>query len=180
MKEKDVFVIPTLSVHVGLLKILNDADFWENGLLNAVVSQNVVSAYQDTSTFDAGTLRWLVRQKNGQENILLNVKKMADRGVKIMAGTDAGNIGTFHGFSVHTELTLLVEAGLSPWQALAAATTTAGLFLEKPFGVRKGDFANLLVLSASPLEPISNTQKIEMVIQHGRIVDRKNLIKGIL
>ena len=93
-----------------------------------------------------------------------------------MTGTDAGNLGTFQGYSVHTELALLVEAGLSPWQALAASATVPGEFWGKSFGVQPGDEANLVVLSASPIEDIRNTEKIEMVIHHGKVVDREKLI----
>jgi len=100
---------------------------------------------------------------------------MADAGVTILAGSDAANWGTIHGYSLHRELLNLVEAGLSPWQALAASTTDAGAFLGRSFGVQPGDEANLVVLSASPIEDIRNTQQISMVIQHGRVIDRDTL-----
>ena len=66
---------------------------------------------------------------------------------------------------------LLVEAGLSPWQALEAATTLPGEFLGLSYGVTPGSIANLVVLSDSPIENIDNTQKIKMVIQHGNLVN---------
>jgi imidazolonepropionase-like amidohydrolase len=83
---------------------------------------------------------------------------------------DLGNPGVIHGYFVHRELVRLQEAGLSTWDALAASTTTAGKFLNRKFGVQPGDEANLLVLAASPLENIANTQAIELVIQRGRVV----------
>lgn len=57
------------------------------------------------------------------------MKAMADAGVRILAGTDSGSVGTLQGYSLHRELIHLVAAGLSPWQALAAATTDAAAFL---------------------------------------------------
>lgn len=83
---------------------------------------------------------------------------------------------TFRTHSLHRELIIMVEAGLSPWQALASATTEAGAFLGRDFGVNAGDDANLVVLDASPIADIRNTQAIAMVIHHGAIVDREALL----
>ncbi len=69
-----------------------------------------------------------------------------------------------------------MEAGLTTWQALAAATTEAGRFLGRSYGVRAGDEANLVVLEASPVADIRNTQRIAQVIHHGVIVDREGLL----
>lgn len=91
----------------------------------------------------------------------------------MLVGTDAGNPGTFQGYSVHRELIRLVQAGLSPWEALAAATTDAGVFLERKFGVQAGDAANLVVLEASPIDDIANTQRIAIVVARGKVVYRQ-------
>lgn len=88
-----------------------------------------------------------------------------------MAGTDAGNPGVIQGFTMHRELEVYVEAGLTPWQALASATVTPGVFLGARYGMRSGALANLAVLSASPVEDIRNTQKIEMVFVRGKAVE---------
>jgi imidazolonepropionase-like amidohydrolase len=104
---------------------------------------------------------------------------MADAGVTILTGTDWGNWGTIQGFSLHRELVLLVDAGLSSWQALAASTTLTGEFLGKSFGVMPGDEANLVVLDASPIQDIRNTQQIAMVIHHGKVVDRARLLADV-
>jgi imidazolonepropionase-like amidohydrolase len=101
---------------------------------------------------------------------------LADAGVTILAGTDSGLPGTIQGYSLHRELIKLVEAGLSPWQALAAGTTKAGTFLGQSYGVTPGSVANLVVLAASPIEDIRNTQRIAHVIHRGSIVDRQALI----
>jgi imidazolonepropionase-like amidohydrolase len=85
-------------------------------------------------------------------------------------------VGTLQGYSVHRELIRLVDAGLSPWQALAAATTDAGAFLGQAYGVKAGGEANLVVLDASPIENIGNTQAIAYVIHHGAIVDREKIL----
>jgi imidazolonepropionase-like amidohydrolase len=72
----------------------------------------------------------------------------------------------------------LVHAGLTPMDALRSATIDPARFLgmDKDLGsVEKGKLADLVLLSADPLEDIANTQKIETVIIHGRLLDRKAL-----
>lgn len=108
------------------------------------------------------------------------VRYLADRGVKIMAGTDTPIYLLTPGFSLHKELEFLVNAGLSERQALAAATTVpAGYFnLEGELGLVKEDYlADLVILDANPLENISNTQKINGVFRNGKYYDRKALDK---
>ena len=106
------------------------------------------------------------------------VGDMEKSGVGILAGTDSQNPYTFYGFSLHDELGLLVQAGLSPMRALQAATLNPALFFgqEKEFGtVEQGKIADLVLLSANPLEAIDNTKKIEAVIYGGKLYERAAL-----
>ena len=99
-------------------------------------------------------------------------------GVKIVLGTDAGDTYVFPGSGAHDELGELVKAGLSPAEALAAATVRAAEFLglEDEYGtVESGKRADLLLLGANPLEDIAHTREIEMVIFDGRPLDRAAL-----
>jgi imidazolonepropionase-like amidohydrolase len=101
-------------------------------------------------------------------------------GVRLLAGTDTAswNRGTFPGFSLHDELALLVEAGLTPMQALQAATLNPARFLgkEQEFGtVLPGRRGDLVLLDADPLQDIHNTRKIHAVMLGGRLLDRRTL-----
>ena len=96
----------------------------------------------------------------------------------ILTGTDSGNWGTFQGWSMHRELHHLVAAGLTPYEALAAASTRAAAFLGRQYGPSPGAEANFVVLDASPLEDIGNTRSIVRLIQRGRVVDREGLLGG--
>lgn len=101
-------------------------------------------------------------------------------GVKIMAGTDTGDTMVFPGFSLHDELALLVEAGLSPMDALRAATTTPAEYLRRRAdfgGLSKGKLADIVLLDADPVAAIGNTRRIAFVIQNGRVSDRAALDK---
>jgi len=106
------------------------------------------------------------------------VGMMRRAGVEFLAGTDVLNPYCFPGFSLHEELGLLVEAGLTPMEALQSATLNPARFLgkEQEFGtVEEGKMADLVLLDANPLEAISNTQKIHAVVVNGRLLDRAAL-----
>jgi len=93
-------------------------------------------------------------------------------GVEFLAGSDVGNPYLFLGFSLHDELVLLVQAGLTPMEALQAATSNAARFLgtEKDLGtIEKDKIADFVLLEANPLEDIRNTQKISAVVFGGRL-----------
>ena len=110
------------------------------------------------------------------------VGKMNTAGIPIMAGTDTTAPFVFPGSSLHEELALLVQAGLTPMQALRAATKLPAEFLGKQQTqgtIEQGKFADLLLLDADPLEDIHNTQKIRAVILRGKLLDR-NFLDEIL
>jgi imidazolonepropionase-like amidohydrolase len=106
------------------------------------------------------------------------VGKMNAAGVDIMAGTDTTAPYVFPGSSLHEELALLVQAGLTPMQALQTATIRPAEFLgklETQGTIQQGKIADLLLLDASPLEDIHNTEKIRAVILRGKLLDRNVL-----
>ena len=108
------------------------------------------------------------------------VGAMQKAGVPILAGTDTGNPFCFPGFSLHEELALLVIAGLTPVDALRAATLNPAKFfgLDQTLGtIERGKIADLVLLDANPLLDIRNTQRINAVVSNGRLFDRKALDK---
>jgi imidazolonepropionase-like amidohydrolase len=105
---------------------------------------------------------------------------MRRAGVEFLAGTDVLNPYCFPGFSLHDELTLLVEAGLTPMEALQAATLNPARYLgkEKDLGtVEKGKLADLVLLDANPLEDINNSRKIDAVVFGGKLLLKAELQK---
>ncbi len=108
-----------------------------------------------------------------------NLKAMHDGGAIVAAGTDAGNIGTLHGPSIHRELRLMVEAGLSLREALIAATRNAArVFAREPeFGtLESGKLADLLILNANPLDDIANLERIDRVVKGGEVLDPREFL----
>jgi imidazolonepropionase-like amidohydrolase/glyoxylase-like metal-dependent hydrolase (beta-lactamase superfamily II) len=99
------------------------------------------------------------------------VRAIADSGGRIMAGSDAPEFFHSYGWTLHRELQSLVAAGLTPYEALVAATRTPAQFLGAAVEwgtIVKGKRADLVLLSANPLADISNTTRIEGVAVGGR------------
>jgi imidazolonepropionase-like amidohydrolase len=99
------------------------------------------------------------------------VKALHNAGARLLAGTDFAGFFLVPGYSLHEELRELVAAGLTPYEALRAATADAAEFLNRAndFGtVGQGKRADLLLLSANPLEDVRNAARIEGVMVRGR------------
>jgi imidazolonepropionase-like amidohydrolase len=97
---------------------------------------------------------------------------------EILAGTDTGDPYVIPGAALHDELEQLVEAGLTPREALEAATLAPARFFEteKEMGaIEKGKLADMVLLDANPLEDIRNVRKVQGVFTHGRYYARKDL-----
>jgi hypothetical protein len=105
------------------------------------------------------------------------VGMFAARGGTVLAGTDSFFLNVYPG-DVHRELELLVQCGLTPAQALAAATRNPAEWLraDRLGGIAAGKLADLVLLQADPLADIRNTQRIELVIQGGRVWTPKELL----
>lgn len=103
---------------------------------------------------------------------------LAEEGVGLLVGTDFGNPFVIPGVGLHDELELLVEAGLTPPQALRAATLNPALALgatDSLGSVAPRRLADLVLLAADPLVDIRNTRRIDGVALNGRYLDRQEL-----
>lgn len=106
-----------------------------------------------------------------------NLRRLARAGVKIVTGTDAGNMGTLHGPSLHVEMQIMNEAGMSNIEVLEATTRRIGEMLEQPIGeVKEGNIADLVVLERNPLENILSTREIYSIITKGEYFVPEDLL----
>ncbi len=107
-----------------------------------------------------------------------HVRRAHEAGVRILAGTDAGDTYVFPGFGIHDELAALVAAGMPPAAALRSATLDAAVFvgLEDRYGtIEVGKAADMLLIDGNPLQDIRATQAIEGLLFNGRYYDRAAL-----
>ncbi len=105
------------------------------------------------------------------------VRQMNDAGITLLAGTDIAGTRV-PGFTLHDELALLVQSGLTPLQALQTATVNAARFLGRADAcgtVEIGKRADLILLDADPLADIGNTRRISAVIVAARLYRRPDL-----
>lgn len=123
------------------------------------------------------TPAYIAYQKREYEETLKGIKLAQQLGVQLLAGTDVVAPYTYPGFSLHDELGLLVEAGLTPLQSLQTATVNPAQFLGiRDLGtIAPGMKANLILLDANPVEDIANTKKISSVIMAGTLYTRNQL-----
>jgi imidazolonepropionase-like amidohydrolase len=130
---------------------------------------------REFNTDDLATRRRFVEKE------LEVVKAMHDAGVPFLAGTDtASGVYIFPGFSLHEELQRFVAAGFTALEALQTATLNPAKFfgMEDRLGtIDKGMLADMVLLDASPLDDIRNTQKIAGVVVNGRYLSRADLDK---
>jgi imidazolonepropionase-like amidohydrolase len=194
MAAAGLFVIPTLALYSGAisLRYIDEPVNLDDPFLRETLSDDEVAALrnpefirryrlggaapEDPGIGPAETIRRRV------EEVLDNVGMLHRHGVPMVLGTDTGNPYVFPGYSVHREMELLVRAGLTPMEALEAATRRAAEMIgaEREFGtIERGKRADLLILGANPVVDIRNTRSVEMVIIDGRVVDRKALRDGI-
>jgi len=138
------------------------------------------SRFTDEITQGYGTDDLATRRKFIEKELEV-VRMLHKAGVPFLAGTDTpAGVHIFPGFSLHEELQRFVAAGFTPLEALQTATLNPARFfgMEDQLGtVEKGKLADLVLLSANPLEDIANTQKVAGVVSNGHYFSRGDLDK---
>ena len=170
LAANNVFQTPTLTINtVGSKRFFSDSK-WRD------TYQFLPSKVQESWQADSIGLAKqpvLENSKIFEDWSLKIVGLFKKHGVKIIAGTDTPIGFLTPGYSLHKELELLVEAGLTPLEALRSATITPAEFfnLDNKMGtIDPGKYADLVILNSNPLEKIKNTQDIYTVIVKGKIL----------
>jgi imidazolonepropionase-like amidohydrolase len=182
LKANNVYVVPTL--YIGkVLSYLDEVDHKEDTYLK-YLEEAFIKTYEGRIN---GALRASAERRKERKNLdhffgeLTNNLNQA--GVGILAGSDCGayNSYVYPGISLHKELEALVNAGMSPLEALKASAYNGSRFLKKDtdYGsIAEGKISDLVLLAENPLENISNTQKIDFVIKGDAVYNSEEL--GIL
>lgn len=176
---KGVYVTPTLNG--GRILDFLDQDDHANDPYLAYIGPKLQATYTWRVERAAKATPAQIEARHQEYHQVAAVLPMLQQaGVTLMAGTDAGFLNAFNypGIGLHEELSLFVKEGLTPAQALSAATRAGPAWfgmLDRYGGVAVGKAADLVLLTRNPLEDINATRAIDTVVLRGHVYDRKAL-----
>jgi imidazolonepropionase-like amidohydrolase len=178
LKARETLYIPTLMVGEGYQEVLG-RNVSLTDIERRAGDPEVIAGFAELHRLFPRLPRRPVTQPGTVA--LNNLKRLADAGVTIVAGSDAGNIGTLHGPALHRELELMHTAGLAPKAILVAATAAGARAMGRAneLGtIETGKLADFVILDADPLQDIRNTRRIHRVVKGGEIHDPDALLNN--
>ena len=181
MRARGMAVVTTIAVRESFAnRRLQDLAWLDQPLVRDVTPPHLLDEIRDAS--GTGAFKANADYETTMRLTAANVLALWRGGVLVAAGTDAPYPGVFQGEGLHRELELLVEAGLTPLEAIRSATQNAARFVhgeQAGWGaIRPGQRADLVLVSGRPDQRIGDTRTIVSVIQQGRVVDRAALKVG--
>lgn len=182
LKAKNIWVVPTQSL----------ADRWfAANYTGDEFLKDPDSKYMDKKIVN----QWIDTKKNLMDNTQYDANKIEDfiklrrkliyecqqNGVGLLLGCDAPQIFNVPGFSTHNELKYLVDAGLTPYQALRTGTVNVAKYLNlsEAGTIKPGAIADLVLINGNPLTDITNTKKIEGVMLRGKWLSKNEIEAGL-
>ena len=173
VEARNVFIVPTLGMVTRREPYRRPV--FEDPFFQEQVPDAVVSRLREEAVGGPGRERPRTAAADERARVIAdNFAKLADH---VILGTDAGAVGDFFGYADHLELELFVRLGMTPSQAIVAATERAA----EAFGLTHvgtlaaGQSADFIVLDANPLDDITNTRQISRVYLRGEEIDRDGL-----
>ena len=183
LKNKNTFVVPTL--HIGNVLSYLDEDNHENDTYLKLMPSGIVKTYEGRIRSSLNSSEE-VRQNRKELNTFFKnlAKSLSDADVKLLAGSDSGafNSYTYPGISLHKELEVMVNTGISNLKALQNSAYNGALFLKKEsdYGsIEIGKISDLVMLNSNPLEDITNTRDINYVIKGNEVFNPKIMAMAI-
>lgn len=182
LKEKNIWVVPTQSL----------ADRWfDSRFTGEEFLKDPDSKYMDKKTVN----QWIDSKKNLMANDQYDAMKTDNfiklrrklifecqkNGVGLLLGCDAPQVFNVPGFSTHNELKYLVDAGLTPYQALLTGTVNVAKYLHLADAgtIKPGAIADLILIDGNPLTDISNTKKVAGVMVRGKWLSKNEIETGL-
>ena len=173
MAATKVPMVSTLTIGEGYSRLVEHPEFLDRPIYQATYEPETVQQLRTTVRDAYAARTWTTWMKVMTPVAQENLRLIAEAGGVIVLGSDQST-----GPASHRELELMVEGGISALEAIRIGTLNAAIFMgkEREIGsVEEGKLADLVVLSADPLDDISNAQEIDLVIKGGRIIDRSDL-----
>jgi len=176
-READVWVVPTETLMQHVVGPYEVADLRARPEMKYMPSETIDGWVRLTGQFRSGDVAMADRLAYTELRRTL-IKRLHDEGVRFLLGSDAPQVWNVPGFSVRRELALLVEAGLTPYQALESGTRNVAEHfgtLARTGTVAEGKQADLVLLDGNPLTDITNVGKQAGVMVRGRWLDRAEI-----
>tara|TARA_R100001143_G_scaffold52289_2_gene47252 strand:- start:19547 stop:21004 length:1458 start_codon:yes stop_codon:yes gene_type:complete len=175
LAKNETWQIPTLALNLGATEMHFMEPEWQDAF--RYLPKSVEDNWRESVAMrtDSEVTPFRVQQS---EWLLNMAGKIHRAGIEIMAGTDTPIGLLTPGKSLHRELELLVEAGLTPLEALKTATLNPARYfgMEDELGtIDEGMWADLIMLNSNPLEDIRNTEEIHTVIRQGNVLNPATL-----
>lgn len=164
MKQRNIPYIPTLTREVSAFAYEATPEFFADPFFQKEADAAVVAELKEPAKQEAMAKSMFARgYKRGLATAKVNLKKAADAGLRIEMGTDSGAApNRFEGYFEHLEMWMMADSGLTPAQVLR--------YSARP--LKTGDWADLVLLTANPLDDIHNTKTIDSVWIAGNRVQR--------
>jgi imidazolonepropionase-like amidohydrolase len=173
MAATKVPMVSTLTIGEGYSRLVEHPEFLDRPIYQAVYEPEVLEQLRTTVRDAYAARTWTTWMKVMTPVAQENLRLIVEGGGVIVLGSDQST-----GPASHRELELMVEGGIPALEAIRIGTLNAAIFMgrERELGsIEEGKLADLVLLSADPLEDISHTQDIDLVIKGGKIVDRSAL-----
>jgi imidazolonepropionase-like amidohydrolase len=173
LRDTGVCYCPTLMREVSTFVYESRPDWFDDEFFSKEVDPEVIATLDSEAWRERSSSPAAQTYKAQLEVAKANLKTLSDAGIPIAMGTDTGPAARFQGYFEHGELALMVEAGLTPMQAIVASTSSAAQCMEADAdlgSLETGKWADFLVLGANPLDDIANTKTLETVYIAGNVV----------
>jgi imidazolonepropionase-like amidohydrolase len=175
--KRAVYIMPTLqnSERGRNMEMPASLAAWLNGPARDAIPSDLIAKVQ--AAYGGRTAAQAAAARERYAILQHSLAKLSAAGAHIVLGGDTGLQDDPFGFAEHRELELMVEAGMTPMQAIVAATSRGAeyLRLRNTGTLAAGKRADLLVLDANPLDDITNTRRIARILLNGLLVDRGHL-----
>ena len=174
LRDSGVCYCPTLMREVSTYVYESRPEWFDDPFFTKEVDPAVITALESPERQESAQNSESAQTYKAQLDVAKrNLKTLSDAGIPIAMGTDTGPAARFQGYFEHGELALMVEAGLTPMQAIVASTSDAARCMEVDTdlgSLETGKWADFLVLGANPLDDIANTKSLESVYIGGNAV----------
>jgi len=173
LRDSGVCYCPTLMREVSTYVYESRPEWFDDEFFTKEVAADVIAVLDSEEWRQRSSSRSAQTYKAQLEVAKRNLKTLSDAGIPIAMGTDTGPAARFQGYFEHGELELMVDAGLTPMQAIVASTYDAARCMEVDTdlgSLETGKWADFMVLGANPLDDIANTHSLETVYIAGNSV----------